>query len=177
MKLIVFLGNPGKQYRFNRHNIGFLSGEFAAQKLGVSINKNEFSSVTGKTDICSNQAVFLFPQTFMNKSGDAVLRASQFYKCSIEDIIVIHDELELPFGEIRVKKGGGHKGHNGIRSIVSVLNNSDFYRIRFGIGRPENSHISVADYVLSNFSPEERERLDIMHEIVYDKITEILCEG
>lgn len=174
MKLIVFLGNPGKQYAWNRHNIGFIAGDLIADRHGISVSKKEFSSLTGKSAINDEQLLFLFPQTYMNKSGEAVVQAMQFYKLTLEDLIVVHDELELSFGDIRIKKGGGHKGHNGIRSIAAQSGSPDFYRIRFGIGRPENSNVKVADYVLSDFSTQEKERLEELCEKVYNLIIEIL---
>jgi PTH1 family peptidyl-tRNA hydrolase len=175
MKLITFLGNPGNQYYYNRHNIGFLSAEYIAKKLNISINKNEFSSLSSKVTINTEQHILLLPQTFMNRSGDAVVRAAQFYKINAEDLIVVHDELELPFGEIRVKKGGGHKGHNGIRSIIERFSSADFYRIRIGIGRPENN-ISVASYVLSDFSNEEKNELLQVYAEVDKTIHEIILK-
>lgn len=159
MKLIAFLGNPGPKYKNNRHNVGFLTGDYIADQVGAGTLKKEFSALTQKATIAGEESLFLFPQTYMNESGNAVIQAKSFYKKSEEDIVVVHDELELPFGDIRLKKDGGHKGNNGIRSIIKHLGTANFYRIRFGVGRPENPHISVADYLLSDFTRDESEKI------------------
>ncbi len=174
MKIIACLGNPEKKYAFNRHNIGFAVGDYLAGKFGVSVNKNSFSSFCGSGKIDGVDVLFLFPQTYMNNSGKAVAAAKEFYHSEISDIIAIHDELEIPFGSVNVKKGGGHKGHNGIRSIASSLGSADFYRLRFGIGRPVNTAMSIADYVLSNFSDEERVLLNGFIENVETEFIKII---
>ncbi|MES2503466.1 MAG: aminoacyl-tRNA hydrolase [Myxococcota bacterium] len=148
MKLIVGLGNPGDIYAKNRHNVGFRVLDF----LGLNFQKG-FSGLYAK----DSQFIYLKPQTFMNKSGDSVLAAASFHKIKPEDILVIHDELDLSFGTVRQKKGGGHAGHNGLRDITRVLG-AEFSRIRIGISRPEHKG-QVADYVLSNFSKEEEASL------------------
>lgn len=144
MKLIVGLGNPGEQYAKTRHNVGFRVLDF----LPLSFQKG-FSGLIAK----ENSLLYLKPQTFMNRSGDSVLAAASFHKIKPEDICVIHDELDLPFGTVRLKKGGGHAGHNGLRDIIRVLG-PDFTRVRIGIGKPEHK-TQVSDYVLSPFSKEE----------------------
>ena len=159
MKIIACLGNPGRKYRNNRHNIGFLLGEAVAGAAGISVHKKEFSSTTGTGTITGQAVLMIFPGTFMNNSGVALRAAIDYYRETAENIIVIHDEIELPFGEFRLKFGGGHKGHNGLRSIIQHTGTSDFHRLRFGVGRPPHPEMAVADYVLSDFTDDELRRI------------------
>jgi peptidyl-tRNA hydrolase, PTH1 family len=159
MKIIACLGNPGDRYRNTRHNIGFIVGKYLADHYSIPVTKKGFSAVYGVGRSGVNDLLFIFPQTFMNMSGVSISAALSFYKEDASSLIVIHDEIELPFGEIRKKNGGGHKGHNGLRSLIQHVATNDFIRIRFGVGRPEGD-IDVADYVLSDFSSEERDKLD-----------------
>jgi PTH1 family peptidyl-tRNA hydrolase len=159
MFVIACLGNPGKKYAGNRHNIGFITGTFMAEKHGCSAAKREFSSHTGKITLEGQECLLVLPQTYMNRSGSAVAEACAYFRVEPENLIVVHDELELPFGEVRHKKGGGHRGHNGLRSIMEHVGSPDFHRVRFGIGRPPHPDVPVADWVLSDFFPEERSSL------------------
>lgn len=161
MIIIAFLGNPGKKYSRSRHNAGFIIGEKIAYEAGIKITKKNFMSETGTGSIYDREVLLLFPQTFMNLSGQAVKKAMDFYNTDHAGLIVIHDELELPFGDVRHKLGGGHKGHNGLRSIIAETGSADFHRIRFGIGRPDNPQMDVSDYVLSGFSSEEFEKINV----------------
>lgn len=149
IKLIVGLGNPGLQYKKTRHNAGFLFLDYLAKSCGVNawgLNR-QFNAEVALIDWCGERIVLLKPQTFMNASGFSVQKAVNFYKLVPEEVLVVHDELELAEGEARLKVGGGHGGHNGIRDISAKLGLTDFYRIRVGIARP--THGSVSDYVLS----------------------------
>ena len=146
MKIIACLGNPGRKYRKTRHNVGFIIGEFLSDFHSISVNKKQFSSITGTGKINGTDVCIIMPQTYMNNSGSAVRGAMDFYRAEIEDLIVVHDEIELPFGEVKTKFGGGHKGHNGLRSIIQHTGSADFHRIRIGVGRPENEHLTVADF-------------------------------
>jgi len=159
MIILAFLGNPGSKYSRTRHNIGFITGEYFAQSEGIKISKKAFSAETGTGKINGRDVLLLFPQTFMNESGKSVVKAMDFHNVKHSELIVVHDELELPFGEIKEKFSGGHKGHNGLRSIITETGSADFHRVRFGIGRPSNPQMDVADHVLSNFSREESEAL------------------
>ena len=152
MKLIVGLGNPGSQYAKTRHNIGFR----VLDSLDLDFHKG-FLGLYAK----SGEIIYLKPQTFMNCSGNSVLAALSFHKIKPEDLIVIHDELDLPFGTVRLKKSGGDAGHNGLRDIMRQIG-PDFTRIRIGIGKPEHK-TQVTGYVLSNFSDaEENQLLDVI---------------
>ena len=162
MKILVFLGNPGSKYSRTRHNIGFMAGEKFAELNSIKINKKQFLSETGTGKIEGSEVLLLFPQTYMNESGKAVKKAMDFYQLSHDSMIVFHDELELKFGDVKTKFAGGHKGHNGIRSIIAETGSADFHRVRFGIGRPENESMSVSDHVLSKFSPEEMTEIEKM---------------
>ena len=159
MIILAFLGNPGSKYSRTRHNIGFMTGEYFAGSSGIKVSKKAFSAETGTGRVNGRDLLLLFPQTFMNESGKSVAKAMDFHDVKHSGLIVVHDELELPFGEIKTKFGGGHKGHNGLRSIIAETGSADFHRVRFGIGRPANPQMEVADHVLSSFSREEVEAL------------------
>jgi PTH1 family peptidyl-tRNA hydrolase len=146
MKLIVGLGNPGEKYTNTRHNIGFLVIDDLAKKQGISFNfEKKFEAEIGE----ESDAKFVKPQTFMNESGKSVVRVKDFYKIELENIIVIHDDVDLDLGKVRVSKGGSSAGHKGIQSIIDNLGTSDFWRIRVGVGR--HSVIATEDWVLKNF--------------------------
>jgi PTH1 family peptidyl-tRNA hydrolase len=158
VKLIVGLGNPGEQYQLSRHNAGFLTVDHLAQQHDISLKKQGFDSFFGKGKI-AHEAVFLAkPQTYMNLSGIALEKLFSYFKLAIEDLIVIHDDLDMAFQTIRLKAGGGDGGHKGLMSIASYLGNSDFLRVRIGIGKPIRKTM-VEKYVLSPFSEEELEAL------------------
>ncbi|MDD3323593.1 MAG: aminoacyl-tRNA hydrolase [Sulfurospirillaceae bacterium] len=152
MTLIVGLGNPETQYKQNRHNIGFQVVDAIISDLKTaSITKSAFKGILYKDD----DTLFLKPTTYMNLSGESVRAVSDYFK--VDKLIVIHDDLDLPFGTLRFKKGGGHGGHNGLRSIDAHIG-SDYIRVRFGIGKPQSKE-DVARYVLSDFLPCEKEHL------------------
>lgn len=154
--LVVGLGNPGKRYEQTRHNIGFLAVDRLAYDLNAELTQAKFSGLFGQGSLSSGQPVTLLkPQTFMNLSGKSVAPCAKFFQIPLERVIIIHDELEFPFGVVRVKVGGGHAGHNGLRSIIEQLGGAkDFIRVRVGIGRPARG--SVSDYVLGQFSADEQ---------------------
>ena len=154
MKIIVGLGNPGRRYERTRHNAGFMAVDALAGSLGIDIIQEKYHALLGRARINSVETIIAKPQTYMNDSGRAVGAILRDTYASVSDLIVIHDELDLPLGTIRVKSGGGHGGHNGLRSIVEYLGSADFIRIRIGIGRPAPG-VDSADYVLSPFLQEE----------------------
>lgn len=153
MKLLVGLGNPGREHVLNRHNLGFLLIEAWVLAKGEEFRKEEFRSQMARLKVNGEDVIVLKPQTYMNRSGDAVEEAMSFYKIAIEDVIVLHDEIDIPPKSFRLKKGGGHGGHNGLRSIMHLGEN--FLRFRLGVGRPTHPGIEVADYVLGNLNKEE----------------------
>ncbi|MDD5228187.1 MAG: aminoacyl-tRNA hydrolase [Methylococcales bacterium] len=156
IKLIVGLGNPGQEYEKTRHNAGFLFLDHLYS--GVWLNEPRFNGQTAVFKIGSEQIRLLKPMTFMNRSGQAVGNVARYYKISPEEILVVHDELDFKVGIVKLKKGGGHAGHNGLRDVITHLNSNDFYRLRIGIDRPSSSH-QVANYVLSTPSKVENENM------------------
>ena len=160
MHLVVGLGNPGKKYKKNRHNVGFMVVEHLARTHGMPDFKEKFSGVWTKGDISVGSSRFpvalLKPGTFMNLSGDCVQPAAAFLKVEPKNIIVVHDELDLAWRDVRLKLGGGHAGHNGLRSLIDRLGVPDFVRVRVGVGRPPAGFKGdVADFVLQNFDTME----------------------
>ncbi len=158
MKLIVGLGNPGKEYTNTRHNCGFLAIDEIAKELGVEINQQKFHGEYGKTKYKGEDIILLKPLTYMNNSGQSIQSCMQFFKINIEDIIIIYDDLDMPVGKLRLRTSGGAGGHNGIKSIIQHVGTQNFNRIRIGIDR--HKYIKVVDYVLGNFTDEERKWID-----------------
>ena len=156
--LIVGLGNPGREYAATRHNLGWLALDELVTAASIPAGfKKKFQGEFAKGTIGARECIFLRPETYMNESGRSVQGAVAFFHAASRDVIVLHDELDLPFGEVRVKLGGGHAGHNGIRSLIQHLGTPDFVRVRMGVGRPPPSFTGeVADFLLSAFFPEER---------------------
>lgn len=161
IKLIVGLGNPGDKYAETRHNAGEWLVERLARRFNVSLNvENKFFGKTARTLVNGKEVRLLVPTTFMNLSGKAVGALAGFYRIKPEEILVIHDELDLPPGTAKIKQGGGHGGHNGLKDIVAQLgNNNNFYRLRVGIGHPGHRDL-VASYVLTKPSPTDRDLLE-----------------
>jgi PTH1 family peptidyl-tRNA hydrolase len=171
MKLIVGLGNPGSKYDKNRHNIGFMAVDRIADDHGFSSWKSKFSALISEGTVDGEKILLLKPQTFMNRSGQSVGEAMRFYKLSPADIHVIHDELDLAPGKARAKQGGGHAGHNGLRSIHSHIG-ADYGRVRLGIGHP-GSKDQVARYVLNDFAKSDSEWLDDLMRGISDGIGQL----
>lgn len=157
MHIIAGLGNPGSSYQWTRHNAGFLFLDRLAQQENTDIGRKNFSGLTGEWRLDGDRHLLLKPQTFMNLSGRAVMQALQFHKLPPSRLIVVHDELDLPFGTVRLKQGGGHGGHNGLRSIMELLGRGDFIRLRVGIGRPPQG--DTVNYVLGAIPPQQMEFL------------------
>jgi PTH1 family peptidyl-tRNA hydrolase len=184
MKLIAGLGNPGFLYARNRHNIGFMCVRHLAKTQGIRFDKKQGYARTGTGEISGDRIVLARPQTYMNASGESVSRLVKRLKITPADLIVIHDDLDLPPGKIRIRLGGNSAGHKGIDSIIDKLGSRDFYRIRVGIGRPSLDEISgrdkeaaVIDYVLSNFTPDEKKIINRIIPKVTQAITCLLTEG
>ena len=159
MKLIVGLGNPGRKYDQTRHNMGFRVIDDIAEQNGVAIKKRACDSLVGELIIMGERVMLAKPQTYMNLSGHAVKALLKHTRSLPENLVVIYDELDLPFGRIRVRQKGSAAGHRGAMSIMETLAGAPFYRVRVGIGRPSQG-IEPADFVLASFSPDELERLD-----------------
>ncbi len=175
VKLIVGLGNPGPKYLWTRHNAGFMVIDRLAAMSGISVARKNFAGLSGEGAYAGSRLLLLKPQTFMNLSGRSVAAALRFHKLSLQDLVVIHDELDVPYGRLKVKEGGGHAGHNGLRSLVQELGGNDFVRLRVGIGRPV--HGDVVNYVLTNFSAEEMAALPSVLDGAIDCLGLLLREG
>ena len=172
--LLIGLGNPGKKYAGNRHNIGFMAIERMAQDYRFSSFSRKFGGAIAEGKIGDHKIFAFMPLGYMNTSGGPAQEAANFYKIPPEHMIVIHDELDLPLGKLRVKKGGGHGGHNGLRSLDECVG-KDYWRIRFGIAHPGDKDM-VSDYVLSDFAKSEREPTEKMIEAISKHIA-LLLDG
>jgi len=160
IRLIVGLGNPGREYEDTRHNVGFWWVDELAREHKVSFNSEaKFHGLTARGSLHGHELFLLKPQTFMNVSGRSVGGLAQFYKIAPAEMLVVHDELDLPPGVARLKMGGGHGGHNGLKDIIAHLGTKDFWRLRIGIGHPGDRN-QVSDYVLNDPRREERELID-----------------
>ena len=164
MHVIVGLGNPGQRYAATRHNIGFMALEKLAAAQEITLKQKSFNAVWGKGSIAGKTVLLALPQTYMNLSGTAVRQLQSFFKTDISNLIVIHDDLDLPFGSIRLKAGGGTAGHKGLSSIESNMGTSGFMRVRLGIGKPVDKS-RIEGYVLEPFGREEQSILpDILNQ-------------
>ncbi len=175
--LLVGLGNPGARYARTRHNIGFMTVEdWAAGHSPAGPSWTEkWKGHTTSVSISGSRCVVLKPQTYMNRSGASVVPAAQFHRVPPPQIVVVHDEIDFPLGRLAIKKGGGHGGHNGLRDIVAQLGSAEFMRIRLGVGRPV--HGEVADYVLSDFSPDQQGPAADMIERAVKALTCMMTDG
>ena len=174
--LVVGLGNPGPQYAKTRHNVGFMVADLLAGRMGAAFKVHKKSGAEIVTGRIAHKPVLLAkPRTYMNESGRQVGPLAKFYSVSPADVIVIHDELDIDFGQIRLKLGGGEGGHNGLRSVASALGTKDFQRLRIGIGRPPGRKDPAA-FVLENFSAAERPEVPTLCEMAADA-TELLIES
>lgn len=153
--IIVGLGNPGRQYELTRHNAGFLFADLLADKCNVKTDKIQFKAVTATVELGGHKCLLMKPQTFMNNSGEAVKQAAAFYKIPPEKIIVVFDDISLPCGRLRIRRKGSAGGHNGIKSIIYLLNSDNFPRIKLGVGEKPHPDYELADWVLSNFKKDE----------------------
>jgi PTH1 family peptidyl-tRNA hydrolase len=180
--LVVGLGNPGPAYAGQRHNVGYLVADVLAGRMGSSFRAHK----SGRADVVEGRlgapgadtprVVLARPRAYMNDVGGAVSTLATFYKVPAEHVVAIHDELDIPFGALRLKLGGGDNGHNGLRSMRSSLGTGDFHRVRVGIGRPPGRQ-DVADFVLSNYSTTERKELPILLEEAADAVGSLVAEG
>ena len=180
--LVVGLGNPGPAYAGHRHNVGYLVDDVLAERMGSPFRAHK----SGRADVVEGRlgplgaetprVVLARPRSYMNESGGAVSTLAKFYKVPPERIIAVHDELDIPYGALRIKLGGGDNGHNGLRSMRSSLGTGDFYRVRVGIGRPPGRQ-DPADFVLSNYSATERKDLDINVVEAADAVESLVADG
>lgn len=184
MKLIVGLGNPGRIYARNRHNIGFMCLNHFAKTQRIRLAEKQGQARTGIGEVAGNKLLVARPQTGMNLSGQSVSRLVKKFKISLADLLVIHDDLDLPLSKIRISQGSSSGGHKGIDSIINQLGSTDFLRIRVGIGRPaifegsaRDKEAEIIDYVLSDFTPDEMKTITQVIPKVSDAILCLLSEG
>jgi PTH1 family peptidyl-tRNA hydrolase len=178
---VVGLGNPGPEYAKHRHNVGFMIADLLAYRTGARFGRHRRSNADVAEarlglGIDAPQLVLVKPMTYMNLSGGPVAGLSRFYKVDPAQIIAIHDELDLPYGQVRAKVGGGEGGHNGLRSISQSMSTKDYVRVRFGIGRPPGRQ-DPADYVLTEFAAAERKELDFLVDRAADMVESIIRTG
>ena len=176
MYLIVGLGNPEKDYSNTRHNMGFDVINEITNITGIKVSKTKFDALYGMGEINGKKVILVKPQTFMNLSGESVIRFKKFYKISNKDIIVIYDDIDLEIGDIRLKPKGGSGTHNGMRSVVENLNTEDFIRVRVGIGTPENKE-DIINYVIGAIPRREKEILEEATKKAAKSVIEILENG
>jgi PTH1 family peptidyl-tRNA hydrolase len=154
--LLVCLGNPGKQYENTRHNIGFMAADLLSEREGVKLNKLRYRALTGEMTLGGARVLVIKPQTYMNLSGEAVKLAGGFYKVPPERVLVISDDVSLPLGKLRIRASGSAGGHNGLKNIISHLGTDAFPRIKVGVGAPAHPEHEMVDWVIGNFSGEEK---------------------
>lgn len=177
MHLIVGLGNPGQKYLMTRHNIGFMAVDAVAQAFDAAPYKSQLKAEVTKIQINSEPVLLAKPQTFMNLSGESVIPLLNFYKIDPKNLLVIHDEIDLPYGKIKIQQSRGHGGHNGIRSIHGQLGHNNYSRIKAGVGRPSHPGQDVASYVLQNFSNEEGQNLPDYLNLLVDAVESFVIDG
>ncbi len=176
MNIIVGLGNPGLHYQGSRHNIGFMVVDRLAENYHITISTRRFNSIYGKGLVDSQEIIVVKPMTFMNRSGEALIKITQFFQIQLTNLIVIHDDIDLPFGMLRFKQRGGDGGHLGVRSIIESMGRDNFLRLKVGVGRPPKG-IDPAEYVLSMFDEIERSRLNELLDRAAKALKVLLLEG
>ncbi len=177
MRILAGLGNPGLRFAWSRHNFGFLALDYLASTINQKIEQEEHFYLYLKSKINDIPVLFVKPQTYMNNSGIAIKQVLSDYQASVEDLIILHDDVDIPLGSLRIKKGGRPAGHKGLISIINNLQDSNFIRIRLGIGPEETLDISLTDYVLQTFSDEELLLVEKILDRATKAIITILTEG
>jgi peptidyl-tRNA hydrolase, PTH1 family len=174
--LVVGLGNPGAGYSGNRHNVGFMVADLLAARMGSRYKAHKARADVVEGRLGGERVVLAKPRTFMNDSGGPVGALRDFYKVPLDRVVVVHDELDLPFSGLRLKLGGGDNGHNGLKSVRGALGSGEFHRVRLGIGRPPG-RMDAAAFVLRDFGSTERKELDVNLEQAADAVEALLTEG
>jgi peptidyl-tRNA hydrolase, PTH1 family len=174
--LIVGLGNPGPGYAANRHNIGFMVVDELARRAGGRFTSHKAGANVLEAHLTGRRVVLARPRSFMNVSGPAVAGTARYFKIPPTDVVVVHDDLDLDHGVLKLKRGGGEGGHNGLRSISACLGSRDYLRVRFGIGRPPG-RMDPADFVLRDFSAVQRRELDLLVDRCADAVEQLLAQG
>ena len=174
--LVVGLGNPGSRYAATRHNVGFMVADLLGERIGAKFKSHRANVDLIEGRLAGAPVVLAKPRSFMNSSGGPVLNAARFFKIDPDRVVVVHDDLDLPFGTLRLKRGGGDGGHNGLKSITSALASKDYVRVRVGIGRPPGRQ-DPADFVLREFGSAERRDLPVDVDRAADAVEMVLSEG
>ncbi|WP_242894867.1 MULTISPECIES: aminoacyl-tRNA hydrolase [Actinomadura] len=174
--LVVGLGNPGPSYAGNRHNAGFMVADVLAERAGGRFKSHKARSDVLEGRLAGERVVLAKPRTYMNESGGPVKALRDFYKVPVERLVVVHDELDVPYGALRLKRGGGDNGHNGLRSVTRSLGDKEYLRVRFGVGRPPG-RMDAAAFVLKDFSAAERKELALEVDRAADAVEALLREG
>ena len=172
MKLIAGLGNPGKKYDQTKHNTGFMALDHYLSKNNLDLDKDKFEGLWTKQKVNGEDVIFLEPQTFMNDSGKSIAQVANFFKIAPEDILVIHDDMDMPIGKIRIRANGKSGGHNGIKSIMACLGTNNFNRLKIGIRHPQKE--SVVSWVLSPFNDEQQKLMDAAFEVSENIINDFI---
>ena len=176
-RIVVFLGNPGQRFEGTRHNVGFLTSDILSRDLNVKINRSRFRSLTAQTVIEGATVLLMKPQTYMNLSGDAVREAMRFYKVPLDHIVVVSDDVSLPVGKIRVRRGGSAGGHNGLKDIIAKCGGDSFPRVRIGVGEKPHPDYDMADWVLSTFPAQDRKTVEDAAKRAADAVICIIGKG
>jgi PTH1 family peptidyl-tRNA hydrolase len=176
LRLIVGLGNPGDQYRFTRHNIGFMVVDRFCLDFDIPLNTIRLQTIYGTGRIAEQPVVVAKPMTFMNRVGPAVKSLADVFSLDAKDVLVVHDDIDLLFGRLKIKKKGGDGGHNGVKSLIGALGRDDFSRIRVGVGRPEGTQ-EVSAYVLESFDAEQEDLLNAVISAARDAVETVLIKG
>lgn len=176
VRLVVGLGNPGNDYADTRHNAGFLVVDDVAETWSITINQKKFNVEFGRGRIKGIDTILVKPQAYMNKSGPPVRQVSDYFKISYRDMLIIHDDIDLEFGRLKIKEKGGHGGHNGVRSLIDAWGEDAFVRLRVGVGR-SGDHGNVVNHVLGRFGRQEKAALEKVVDRARDAVETILCEG
>jgi len=174
--LVVGLGNPGPEYETTRHNAGQLAADILADRIGGTFKAHRTHAMVVEGQLLGRRIVLAKPRSYMNLSGGVVNRLREYYKIDLDRIVVIHDELDIPFGTLRLKLGGGDNGHNGLKSVTKALGSPDYLRVRIGIGRPPGT-LAPAVFVLREFSPAERKDVGLHLERAADAVESLLTDG
>ncbi len=176
MKIIAGLGNPGKKYDGTKHNTGFMALNYFLQKNSLTLEREKFEGKYTKQKIAGNDVILLEPQTFMNDSGRSVAQFARFFKVNPQDILIIHDDMDMPLSKIRIRANGKSGGHNGIKSIIRDLGTSDFNRLKIGIRHPDNvTEASVVSWVLSQFNTEQQKLMDTAYVTASEVISDFIA--
>jgi PTH1 family peptidyl-tRNA hydrolase len=176
LSLVVGLGNPGAAYAQTRHNAGFMVADEIAGKFDIRFDKRKFDTIFGRGNIDPAPVVLAKPMAFMNRCGPPLKMLADFFKISSEAVLVLHDDIDLAFGRLKIKEKGGHGGHNGLRSLIDAFGRDDFVRLRIGVGR-SGFDSSVSNHVLGRFTQQETESLDQVITAARDAVVTILCKG